>query len=89
MTNLGMKIVGDELEVGFTVSSREEFDTAVARLQTVAATIWIKWHEPEPDPQFAPEKALDHPVFRTDAVGSNYAHERKAAAVWREDQGLR
>ena len=85
VTNLGMKIVGEELEVGFTVSSREEFDAAVARLQTVAETIWMSQHEPEP------ERAL----------GANYAQERaeahelrptqyiKNAQAWREDQGLR
>lgn len=88
MTNLGMKIVGEELEVSFTVSSREEFDAAVARLQTVAATIWIKWHEPEPDPQFAPERMV---IQKAPTVMEQlgYAEERKAAAAWREDQGLR
>ena len=81
MTNLGMKIVGEELEVGFTVSSREEFDAAVARLQTVAATIWAPSLERVSDANYAQERAEAHELQPTQYI--------KNAQAWREDQGLR
>ena len=116
MTNLGMKIVGDELEVGFTVSSREEFDVAVARLQTVAATIWTsgaqqsgensiyrlppddkpqsEWTEGETKAVVDRQNLLLQTQIGNGGVSvglhtPTYAEERKAAAAWREDQGLR
>ena len=84
VTNLGMKIVGDELEVGFTVSSREEFDAAVARLQTVAATIWAT---PNANDEMPERMVIQKAPTVMEQLG--YAEERKAAAAWREDQGLR
>ena len=116
MTNLGMKIVGEELEVSFTVSSREEFEAAVARLQTVAATIWASGaqqsgenssYRPPPDDKPQSEwtegeikAVVDRQNFLLQTQIQNggisvglhtrtYVEERKAAASWREDQGLR
>ena len=91
VTNLGMKIVGEELEVGFTVSSREEFDAAVARLQTVAATIWASGAQQSGENQPLPPSrnlVVGEGTIRP-AMPGDYATERKAAASWRDDQGLR
>jgi len=40
VSSLGLKLVGTELEVGFTVSTREEFDIFVARLEMMADSVW-------------------------------------------------
>lgn len=89
MTNLGMKIVGEELEVGFTVASREDFDQTIARLQVVASLLWpaslaaqrgVGDDEPIPEPN---DKGVNW------SQQANYAEERAAAQAWRENQGLR
>ena len=40
MSNLGMRIEASGFEVGFKAETREEFDSYLARLTLVAATIW-------------------------------------------------
>ena len=78
--NLGMKIEGEQMEVGFTVGSREEFDVAVSRLTTVAGMLWLDFS--------VPVEQSSVTVAVNPAPG-NYAEERAAAKNWREAQGLR
>lgn len=40
MSNLGLKISGTELEVGFNAGTREEFDSYLAKLTMIADTVW-------------------------------------------------
>ncbi len=77
--NLGMKIEGDQMEVGFTVGSREEFDATVMRLTTVVGMLW---------PDFSAPVEQSSAVVAVNPAPGNYA-EQRAAANWREAQGLR
>ena len=91
MTSLGLKIVGEEMEVGFTVLSRDELNVAIDRLYAMADTVW-------PTEQ-APVDDVDMTLPATDK-GLNWARpprnglvpgitEEQRDAVWRESQGLR
>ena len=74
MTNLGFKIVGTEVEVGFSAATREEFDVAVARLTMLVETIWPKFSVIVVD-----EKPSDLTVD----------YHGQSSGNWREAQGLR
>ena len=82
MTNLGMKIVGEELEAGFTVSSRAEFDWAVARLSVIVATLWPGKIEPDPSPTDIEKVYANVAIAQEKGIPA-------AQAAWRESQGLR
>ena len=92
MSNLGMRIEASGFEVGFKAETREEFDSYLARLTLVAATIWpasaaaqrgIGDDEPIPEPN---DLGVD---YRNVTGGGHYAEQRKVATDWREGQGLR
>jgi hypothetical protein len=79
MNNLGMKIVGDELEVGFTVSSREELALAISQVMMMAVAIWkdeTAPKEPEKNSVAEYQKHIEPVRDRIDRT-------------WREQQGLR
>lgn len=62
-SNLGLKIVGEQLEVGFTADNREQFDSYVDRLRMIADTVWSK--EPvEKTPEEAPQSELRPPGYQ-------------------------
>ena len=77
--NMGLKIEGGQMEAGFTVSSREEFDECVAKLTTMAGTLWPNLETTEPE-----SKPLSD-----EYASSVRALSSLAAAGWREAQGLR
>ncbi len=79
MTSLGLKIVGAEMEVGFTASTREEFDSFVARLRMMADTVWPKEHAPEPQDSAADRYVREHAEVT----------QREVVRDWRDSQGLR
>ena len=87
MSNLGMRIEASGFEVGFKAETREEFDSYLARLTLVAATIWPT--------SPAAQRGLgdDEPKYvnapPNDKISGAYAQERLAATDWREGQGLR
>ena len=74
MTNLGFKIVGTEVEVGFSAATREEFDVAVARLTMLVETVW---------PKFGVVVVDDKPNDLT------VEYHSQPSGNWREAQGLR
>ena len=78
MTSLGLKIVGEEMEVGFTVSSRDELNVAIDRLYAMADTIW------PPSPAGAKSIGDEEPRPEPNDRGLNWVQ-----ATWRESQGLR
>ena len=85
MTSLGLKIVGEEMEVGFTVSSRDELNVAIDRLYAMADTIWPS--SPAGVKAIGDEYPIPEPNDKsTDWAG--VAH-REVMRDWREQQGLR
>ena len=81
--NMGLKIEGGQMEAGFTVSSREEFDECVEKLTTMAGTLWPL------DPGAQMSIGDDETRVVTVAQGGSYAEQRRSASQWREAQGLR
>lgn len=86
MSNLGMKITGAEMEVGFLASTREEFDSFLDRLRLMADTVWPA--EAAAAPPQDPESQ-----FEVDYLAAREAKFRRIKqediAKWREEQGLR
>ena len=78
MTNLGFKIVGTEVEVGFSAATREEFDVAVARLTMLVETVW---------PKFGVVVVDDKPNDKPNDLTVDY--HSQSSGNWREAQGLR
>lgn len=96
MSNLGLKITGTELDVGFNAGTREEFDSYLARLTMIADTIWDqRTAQAEkvgaavpPSTVEAFERQQRETVAKVKAaIGSQDIVS--AARGWREEQGLR
>jgi hypothetical protein len=80
MSSLGMKIEGSNMEVGFTASTREEFDYYQQTLRLLADRIWTG----------APVETSDFrratPSF--DGLSRELNAKRQEADGWKEKLGL-
>ncbi len=90
MSNLGMKITGSDMEVGFLASTREEFDSFLDRLRLMADTVWTA--EKSTQSLSSGVGSPEEPIPLPTDLGVDYAAIKKNAqrqAKWREEQGLR